>query len=688
MKAGGMQPWSSSDERALRECLARVAPERFGGPAAIVEIRRSPCDGNTSYDTYRITVKTGSGVEIPLFMKDFGSSVRPKDDPKGRREREVSVYRDLLGTAGLGTARYYGSVMDEAEARLWLLLEYVDGTPVGYCEPGDCWQPAAEALGRAHGYFAPHVNRLRGCGFLIRHHADFFWSTAEHATADVARVAPGLAGRLGALVRRYSPVVAVMTDQPLTLVHGGCRPSNILIRVASDPSRVCVLDWEEAGLGAPLFDLAYLVDGIASPLLDRLMEAYREGAATYGMSLPALEEMKRVVDCFRLHMAFNLLARAALKGYKKSDVAKVLDYAEGVAGAVFGSARAASAPAPPGQVGYKDVSPPGEAPPASGRDDSFRMAIERLVSKAHGRSVTIDGWGREASPVAVAGVFPVEVLRLSLRGETELALFVKQLGAEQADHPDKRCRDREPRLYEDLLGDEGLPVPRHYGSRRNEETGRLELYLEHVNDWSLKYQPLEHWFTAASRLAQLHVHFAPRAGELRSREYLLRLDAAYFHAWAARALAVVGQDAPQLARELEAVLGGYGRVAETLAAQPATLVHNDLAPKNVIADRSRVPARICFVDWEMAAVGCALMDLSHLKHGLDPASDEAMREAYFAQLEGTCLHPRGEAEMSRLLAACDLHHTLYRLAHSHTWRLPPGRVAQWVSEARDLARLL
>jgi aminoglycoside phosphotransferase (APT) family kinase protein len=116
-----------------------------------------------------------------------------------------------------------------------------------------------------------------------------------------------------------------------------------------------------------------------------------------------------------------------------------------------------------------------------------------------------------------------------------------------------------------------------------------------------------------------------------------------------------------------------------------TLVHNDLAPKNVMADRSHHPARICFVDWEMAGVGCGLLDLVHLKHGLDPASDQKMCTAYCAELEGTGLLPSSPLELRQLFAACELHHTLYRLAHSNAWRLPPDRVAQWVADARNLA---
>jgi len=654
------------DEDVVRQCLERGAPDLFGGSPGIVRIDCSRFQAATSYDTYRLDVSLAAS-EVPVFLKNYGFSLRRKNDLKQRREREVSVYRNLLEGAGLGTARYYGSIMDEASGRLWLLLEYVDGTPVGYCRLGDAWAPAAEGLGRMHGYFERHVSRLRGCDFLIHHDDDFFASTAERALTDVAQVTPHLVGRLEKLVRPYAPVVSRMTGQPLTLVQGGCRPSNILVQVASDPGRVCILDWEEASFGVPLFDVAHLLDGIKSPLLDRLLEAYRQGAAEYGLSLPALEEIKYLVDCFRLHMAFNSLSRAVLKGYKESDILKLLDYADAIGRAVYGR--------PPSLV---------PSPPTS-EEDRFKFSLARFVSKARRRDVAVTGWRREPAPFAVAGVSPIEVLRVSLEGQEELALFVKHLGSEQADHPDKQCRDREPRLYDELLGGEGLPVPEYYGSQWNELTNRRDLYLEYIGDWSLKYQGLDNWFAAAPRLAQFHAHFARQAAELRACDYLLRLDAVYFQEWAERALAAVAKQPGGPAEDLGAVVKEYGPVAETLASQPVTLVHNDLAPKNVLADRSHRPARICFVDWEMAGVGCGLLDLVHLKHGLDAASDQAMCSAYCAELVGTGLLPSEPHELRRLFAACELHHTLYRLAHSHLWRLPLDRVAHWVAEARGFA---
>ena len=301
--------------------------------------------------------------------------------------------------------------------------------------------------------------------------------------------------------------------------------------------------------------------------------------------------------------------------------------------------------------------------------------IERMLTAHRGTPVGITSISRR--PSRYPGISPVEVLTVGLRDGEAVTLFVKHLGSEQADHPDKLVRDREPLVYRRLLSGRDLPAPAFYGSRRNPATGRHEVFLEHIDDWNLKYQRLEHWATAAARLADLHAHFAARTGELRRTDFLLRLDQDYFAEWAARAVAAVGAAAPALARRLELALRAHDEVARLLASQPPTLVHNDLAPKNVIADTSRDPARICFVDWEMAGVGCGLLDLVHFTHGLDAPDEQRVHCAYGV---ATADAP--------LIAACKLQNTLFRLAHVEAWGVDLSTTADWVEDVARLRRAI
>jgi uncharacterized protein (DUF2461 family) len=327
-----------TDEEMMRERLEPMIPTMLGVGEKIMDIRLSRFKLSTSYNTYLVTVRLINGDEFKVFLKDFGFSVRPKDSPKQRRERELRVYRDLLAEAEIGAARYYGSISDESQGRFWLLLEFVDGSPVAYCNI-EYWAPAAGGLGRMHGYFAQQGDRFRACDFLIRHNADFFWSKAGLALRNVSQISPRLVDRLANIIDRYAPIVDIMTSQPPTFIHGGCRPTNILVKVASDPSRVCIIDWEEAAFGSPLYDVAYLLDGFEPPTLDRLLDAYRREALAFDISLPPNEDMKYIVNCFRLHMVMNSLSQAALKGYKENDIVKLLDIGDHLSSVVIGQAR-------------------------------------------------------------------------------------------------------------------------------------------------------------------------------------------------------------------------------------------------------------------------------------------------------------------------------------------------------------
>src|SRR5215207_5321700 len=198
----------------------------------------------------------------------------------------------------------------------------------------------------------------------------------------------------------------------------------------------------------------------------------------------------------------------------------------------------------------------------------LRRFIEAIFSEAVGHQAKIDCFKREPSPFAT--LFPADVLTISLDGGDEISLFLKHLGSEEADHPDKQCRAREIQVYRELLTGETLPVVKYYGSRWNGRSQCHEVVLEYIDGWDLKYHDLEHWFSAARRLAHLHAHFAAQAEKLWSCQYLLRFDARYYSDWAARALASVAEQSGELATALEDVVSQYHRVATLLAQQPGT----------------------------------------------------------------------------------------------------------------------
>jgi len=320
------------DEDALRECLETIVEEKFGRRAAIASVVRRGYDYSHSYasDILDLRLKDGRGLKI--FMKDFGASTRIKDGVQGmreRRERELRTYRDLLPGAALGTPEYLGSVWD-ADDRHWLLLEFVEGIKLRYAD-FDSWITAADWLARLQGYFAREQDRWKDCPWLQVHDERFFRFRAQRALESIEGSYPHLAARLRPIVRRYEGLIGFLASQPRTFVHGAYTPGTIFIAPTCQPVRVCPFDWELAGLGSRLYDLAFLCDGFDEPRLDILLRTYEERTVACGIAAPPRKDIRYLIDCFRLHIIINFIGQTDERGYSEKDTRRLVASAERLA---------------------------------------------------------------------------------------------------------------------------------------------------------------------------------------------------------------------------------------------------------------------------------------------------------------------------------------------------------------------
>ncbi|HWP32648.1 MAG TPA: aminoglycoside phosphotransferase family protein [Solirubrobacterales bacterium] len=318
---------TASKLRGLLE--SEVLPRVRGGQSSIAELRSAPSPSATSYAAQVVTVRLTDGATLRMFLKDFGSSRLFKEDASGRRARELHVYRDLLRDAELGVPAYYGAVWNEERERFWIVIELVDGVPVADCEFGS-WPAGTAWLARMQGLYAREPDRFERSPLLIRHDADFFGSRSERALWSAGRISARATRRLRRILSGYDDFVALMADQPSTFVHGSYRPENVLIEDPSEPSRVCVVDWELAAIGSPLYDLARLCDGFRGARLDWLLDSYGREAGAQGVPVPDLERMVEALDCFSLHRVVKAISHALEKGRTRRQVSDWLDYGETV----------------------------------------------------------------------------------------------------------------------------------------------------------------------------------------------------------------------------------------------------------------------------------------------------------------------------------------------------------------------
>jgi hypothetical protein len=319
-----LSPGGSADASRLLRCLERHAiPRTVGRRARVAHLSRSPSQSATSYDSEVVSVRLADGTEMRFFLKDYGGSRRPRPAPARRRERELGIYRHLIGDGEIGTARYCGAVWDDGAALHWLLLEFVAGTELRQMELR-FWIDAARWLGRLQGRFAGSPALAGVMPLLERHDAHFFAAKAECARRSVSHCSPALAHRLEGILERYEPSIDLIAGQEQGLVHGHYEAANILVGGGRGPVRICPVDWELAALGSRFFDLASLCDGFQPPALHRIWDAYAEAAADAGLPTPARDRLRHLVDCFRLFRVIAWLASAAEKRYSPSGVERLL----------------------------------------------------------------------------------------------------------------------------------------------------------------------------------------------------------------------------------------------------------------------------------------------------------------------------------------------------------------------------
>jgi Phosphotransferase enzyme family len=162
-----------------------------------------------------------------------------------------------------------------------------------------------------------------------------------------------------------------------------------------------------------------------------------------------------------------------------------------------------------------------------------------------------------------------------------------------------------------------------------------------------------------TELRTAHDELAQHAGA----PFLMRHDSRYYERWFRRACLLE----PGLRRLQHA----HATAVPRLAAERRTVIHGELYPSNVLVRG----ARICFVDWELAAAGPAVIDVAAATSGWDAEQIEIFLASY--------------GSVDRLaLAGARLHLAFRRLGWSARWSPPPEHDRDWRQEAFDVASAL
>lgn len=287
----------TGDTEGLGQVLEEQLTAHFGRPCVVTALRRESYVYSTSFALDELEVRLQDGACLRLILKDLGVGGLLEDARTSKPaflyepRREIDTYRRILSRARLGTATCYGAVTDSDLTRYWLFLEKVEGRELYQIGDVDVWQDVARWLAEMHGDTLLDAETAQEANpHLLRYDADFYHRWLDRATsfigdsgsADQQRTLTAVGKGLEAALKR-------LADMPTAFVHGEFYASNVIVAQRPERRRVCPVDWEMAGIGPSLLDLAALCTGWDNENRRALARCY-QAACTAGDAWPPEEE--------------------------------------------------------------------------------------------------------------------------------------------------------------------------------------------------------------------------------------------------------------------------------------------------------------------------------------------------------------------------------------------------------------
>lgn len=323
--------------------------------------------------------------------------------------------------------------------------------------------------------------------------------------------------------------------------------------------------------------------------------------------------------------------------------------------------------------------------------DELKIALEGVLTVHFGRPQQIVTLTRELAPYRSSS--HLEELQLSLGDGTVLDVMFKnpgrQVGTNRQVKPEFLADpQREIETYRSVLSNRRLNTPVFYGAVVDASTSRHWLFLERIPGTRLKeLGEFAMWEAAARWAATLHLTYAPAVDELRNRAHLVKYDRAYLERWIGRARHVSGGTAAA-ARQIETLAQSYDALIERLAVLPVTLIHGEFYPSNIVVRHTANGPSVSPVDWEMAAVGPALLDLAAITSGgWTDRRVIALARAYY-DASGPAFQLSSFDDFLTALDGCRLFLAVQWLGWSKDWQPPPEHAHDWLTSAIGLAKRL
>jgi len=287
-------------EAAVAGIVTRVV-----GPCGVL---MRPCAYATSHPLFDVVATPDYAPVLHLVAKVLGRNGLTDDARLAKAvgpydpEREPNVLAHVLSGLDLGTPDLLGSASLAGGSLFVQVVRRLPGVPLTEVGSLGTWCAAAEWLGRLHSrYIGPEA---RSTPILLEYDARSLRTTAQPGIDRLTRVDDAGGARLAAI---HDRAVRVLTALPDTLVHGDFFAANVIVDASAAPIQVGAVDWETAGRGPGVLDLAALVSGSWTPAERAAMvDAYDVGLGAGPVrAAPSGDALHALVDQAALHVALT-----------------------------------------------------------------------------------------------------------------------------------------------------------------------------------------------------------------------------------------------------------------------------------------------------------------------------------------------------------------------------------------------
>ncbi len=323
-------------------------------------------------------------------------------------------------------------------------------------------------------------------------------------------------------------------------------------------------------------------------------------------------------------------------------------------------------------------------------EDELRGELEGVLTVYFGEERRIEELVRRH--YAYGSSFALEQLEVTFDNRSKLRILFKDLGPSGMLEGAREAKPkllydplREIEVYRRVLARERVGTPECYGWVADESADRFWLFIEDVAGTELgRVGEFAVWETAARWLADMHGRFADVVGSSSAEQaHLLSYDAPFYRLWLDRARSFADERARP---RLDWLASRYDTVVDALVELPPAFIHGEFYGANILVTETGDDVRICVVDWEMSAVGPALVDLAALVSGKwNEAEREALALAYREAYGAGAPPPSSFRED---LDRCRLHLAVQWLGWSPNGVPGTGMNHDWLAEAMQLAERL